>query len=63
MQKLWLDNAYCHSDVGQFEETFRLNKDTFDFILTIALPFIEKTSTDLKLSFKTISFLILNINN
>ena len=56
-------NAYHHWDGGQLEEKFRLNKDTFDFNLTIKQPFIEKTFTELVLSFEAISFVTLSINN
>ena len=47
VEKLWWHNAYQNWDDEQFKEKFRINKETFDFVLNIIRQFIEKTPTNL----------------
>ena len=49
VEKLWWHNAYQNWDDEQFKEKFRINKETFDFVLNIIRQFIEKTPTNLYL--------------
>ena len=45
--KIWWRNVYRNWEDEQLKEKFRINRDTFEYVLNIIKPFIEKTPTNL----------------
>ena len=45
--KLWWGNAYQNWEDDQFKERFRINSETFNFILQTIEPYITKTPTNI----------------
>ena len=43
----WWDNGYLRWDDTRFKQHFRITRDSFDRILTVVTPFIQKTPTNL----------------
>ena len=47
--KVWWRNAYQNWEDDQFKERFRINRETFNFILQTIEPYITKTPTNIVL--------------
>ena len=45
--KVWWRNAYQNWEDDQFKERFRINRETFNFILQTIEPYITKTPTNI----------------
>ena len=46
-EKVWWKNAYQNWEDDQFKERFRINRETFNFILQTIEPYITKTPTNI----------------